>query len=141
MSGDEHADLCQTEDGEGIVVDPVHGLPNLKALPPSCFVPLPLRSRPGLGWVGLHAIFVVYSAHIVRPTAYRYNNVRRNPGYLCVRSCDSSLDRSFVTQVDRSRQNDLRTFGWRLATAKVGLTFARFRLYYSNWFRSVSEAG
>jgi hypothetical protein len=71
MRGDEQADICQNEDGEGILVDPVHALPNLKALPPSCLVPLPQRSRPGLGCVGLHTISVVYSAHIVRPTAYR----------------------------------------------------------------------
>jgi hypothetical protein len=34
-------------------------LPNLKALPPSCFVPLPQRSRPGLGCVSLYTISVV----------------------------------------------------------------------------------
>jgi hypothetical protein len=62
MHGDEQADICQSEDGEGVHVDPVHGLPNRKALPPSCFVPLAQRSRPGLGWVGLYAISVVYSS-------------------------------------------------------------------------------
>ena len=48
----------------------------------------------GPGWVGsvfrLSPSFTV--AHIVRPTAYRYNNVRRNVGYLCVRSFNSSLN-------------------------------------------------
>jgi hypothetical protein len=53
MRGDEQADICQSEDGEGIIVDPVYELPNLKALPPSCFVPLPQRLRPGPEWVGL----------------------------------------------------------------------------------------
>ena len=62
MRADEQADICQSEDGEGILVDPVHALPNLKALPPSCFVTLPQRSRPGLGWIGLQAISVVYSS-------------------------------------------------------------------------------
>jgi len=49
MRADEQADICQSEDGEGILVDPVHALPNLKALPPSCLVPLPQRSRLGSG--------------------------------------------------------------------------------------------
>jgi hypothetical protein len=42
--------------------------------------------------VGLRAISVVYSAHRVRPTAYRYNNVRSHLGYFCVRSLDSRAD-------------------------------------------------
>jgi hypothetical protein len=46
MRGDEQADICQSEDGEGILVDSVHALPDLKALLPSCFVQ---RSQPGLG--------------------------------------------------------------------------------------------
>ena len=61
MRGDEQADTCQSEDGEGILVDPAHA-PTLKALPPSCLVPLPQRSRFGLGWVGLYAISVDYSS-------------------------------------------------------------------------------
>jgi hypothetical protein len=28
MRGDEQADICQSEDGEGILVDPVHAQPN-----------------------------------------------------------------------------------------------------------------
>ena len=61
MRGDEQTDICQSEDGEGIIVDPVHALPNLKALPPSCFVPLPQRSQSGLGCAGLHALSAAYS--------------------------------------------------------------------------------
>jgi len=62
MRGDEQAGICQSKDGEGILVDPVHAQPNLKALPPSCFVPLPQRSRLGLGWAGDYPISVVYSS-------------------------------------------------------------------------------
>ena len=32
MRGDEQADICRSEDGEGILVYPVHRLTNLKAL-------------------------------------------------------------------------------------------------------------
>jgi hypothetical protein len=42
--------------------------------------------------VGLHAISAIYFVHIVRPTGYRHNNVRRHFGYLCVRLFSLSLD-------------------------------------------------
>jgi hypothetical protein len=92
MRVDEQADICQSEDGEGILVDPVHALPNLKALPPSCFVPLPQRSRPGLGWVGLQAIFVVYSSPWYDQLHTGTTMFVRKVGYFCVRSFRSSLD-------------------------------------------------
>jgi hypothetical protein len=57
--GDEQAGICQSEDGEGILVDPVHALPNLKALLLSAVAQ---RSRFGPGWVGLYAISVDYSS-------------------------------------------------------------------------------
>jgi hypothetical protein len=122
MRGDEQADICQSEDGEGILVDPVHALPKVKVLPPSCFVPLPQRTRPGLGCVGLHAISIVYDVHMVRITAYRCNHVRRNFGYLCVRylfcsSPDSCADVE-AQGFTRSREYDLRRFGDELTTIR-----------------------
>ena len=33
MRADEQADICQSEDGEAILVDPLHALRNLTALP------------------------------------------------------------------------------------------------------------
>jgi hypothetical protein len=84
MRADEQADICQSEDGEGILVDPVHALPNLKALPQSCFVPLPQRSRPG-GWVGLQAISVVYSSTWYDQPRTGTTMFDGNAGYFCVR--------------------------------------------------------
>jgi hypothetical protein len=100
-----------------------------KALPPSCFVPQPLRSWHGLGWVGLHTISVVYSAHMVRPTAYRNNNVPRHIGYLCVRSFTSSWDsradvgvQALYTKYDSGKirgQSGLRRSFFRLCTPRL----------------------
>ena len=90
MRVNEQADLCQSEDGEGILVDPVHALPNLKALPPSCFVTLPQRFQPG-GWVGLQAISVVYSSTWYDQPDAGTTMFVRHAGYFCVRSVNSSL--------------------------------------------------
>jgi hypothetical protein len=58
MRADEQADICQSEDGEGILVDPVHALPNLA----------PVGRSSGY----LRRL----QFHMVRPTAHRYNHVR-----------------------------------------------------------------
>ena len=71
MRGDEQTDICQSEDGEGILVDPVHPLPNLKALPPSCLsavaTALSIWARVGRSLRYLRRL----QFHIVRSTAYR----------------------------------------------------------------------
>jgi hypothetical protein len=67
MRGDEQAGLCQSEDGEGILVDPVHA-PNLKALPLSAAATaLSIWARVGRSLRYLRRL----QFHIVRSTAYR----------------------------------------------------------------------
>ena len=64
----------------------------LQRYPPSCFVPLPQRSRPGLGWVGLQAISVVYNSTWYDQLHTGTTMFDRNAGYFCVRSFNSSLE-------------------------------------------------
>ena len=68
MRGDEQADTCQSEDGEGILVDPPHALPNLKALLLSAVATaLSIWARMGRSLRYLRRL----QFHIVRSTAYR----------------------------------------------------------------------
>jgi len=71
MRGDEQAGICQSKDGEGILVDPVHALRNLTALPAillrAAATALSTWARVGRSSGYLRRL----QFHIVRSTAYR----------------------------------------------------------------------
>lgn len=125
MRADEQADICQSEDGEGILVDPVHALPNLKALPPSCFVRLPQRSQTGLGGSvfrlspsftiphGTTNRIQVQPCSIGTPVTFALD--------LLILPCNSFLDSRAVWKAERFTQSTrygLRSFGEELTTIR-----------------------
>ena len=59
MRGDEQADICQSETVKASLLTQFTRCQTLKRY---CLVPLPQRSRFGLGWVGLYVISVDYSS-------------------------------------------------------------------------------